>query len=66
MELLQNLWQAFTCIVVLLYSIRKTNFLPEMELLQNLWQTFACVALEKQTFYQKWSCFKIYGKLLPV
>ena len=36
-----------------------------MELLQNLWQTFTSVAQEK-TSYQKWSYFKIYGKLLPV
>ena len=38
----------------------------KMELPQNLLQTFACVTSEKKTSYQKWSCFKIYGNLLPV
>ena len=42
------------------------NFLPKMELPQNLWQSFACVASEKKTSSQKWSCHKIYGKILLV
>ena len=33
-----------------------------MELSQNLWQDFTFVEKDKQTFYQKWSCHKIYGK----
>ena len=34
-----------------------------MELVQNLLQTFACIASEKK-IYQKWSCLKIYCKIL--
>ena len=42
------------------------TFPKKMELSQNLWQTFACVASEKKHFLKKWSCHKIYGKLLLV
>jgi hypothetical protein len=60
MELPQNLWQTFAFVA----SEKKLS--PKMELPLNLWQTFACVASEKKTFSQKWSCHKIYGKLLLV
>jgi hypothetical protein len=47
-----------------LCSIRKKTFTQKMELSQNLWQPFACVA--SKPFLKKWSCHKIYGKLLLV
>ena len=61
MELVENLWQTFACV-----ASEKKPFLTKMELPQNLWQAFACVESEKKTFSQKWSCLKIYGKLLLV
>ena len=81
MELPQNLLQTFAYVAskklptkngvasefianFCLCSIKK-NFLPEVELPQNLLQTFAYVA-SKKTSYQKWSCLKIYCKLLLV
>ena len=82
MELPQNLLQILACVAsekklptktelpqIFLQTCAcvdsKKPFLPEMELPQNLLQTFADVP-SKKTCYQKWSCLKIYCKLLLV